>query len=207
MKLFTREMEIVRKVCPVGISGRVQSVRGMTILATDLPVPIGSLVEIQGLDTPIISGEVVGFDGGQAIVMLLAATTGILPGSKISMKQIHQVAPVGDQMLGRVIDGLGIEITNWSLVAASVLPETPAVDRNAGDAEVTPLRVRQFFDAALRKTVDAQEVDRVAMTAGQAVEGPAIIIESETTTIVTSGFRAVGQGDGSLRLIRKGNSQ
>ncbi|MEP2639292.1 MULTISPECIES: hydantoinase/oxoprolinase family protein [Roseobacteraceae] len=109
-------------------------------------------------------------------------------------------------LFGRVIDGLAIEITNWSLVVASVLPDTLPVERHAQGAAVTPLRTRQFFDAALRKTVDAQEVDRAAMTAGQAIDGPAIIIESETTTIVTSGFRAVGQGDGSLRLVRKGDS-
>ncbi|GIT85990.1 hydantoinase/oxoprolinase family protein [Roseobacter sp. OBYS 0001] len=109
-------------------------------------------------------------------------------------------------LFGRVIDGLGIEITNWSLVVASVLPDTPTVDRHDTGTAVTPLRMRQFFDAALRKTVEAQEVGRAAITAGQAVEGPAIIIESETTTIVTSGYRAVGQGDGSLRLIRKGDS-
>jgi N-methylhydantoinase A len=110
------------------------------------------------------------------------------------------------RLFGRVIDGLAIEITNWSLVVASVLPETPPVERHANGASVTPLRMRQFFDAALRKTVDAQEVERAAMTAGQVVDGPAIIIENETTTIVTSGFRAIGQGDGSLRLIRKGDS-
>lgn len=110
-------------------------------------------------------------------------------------------------LFGRVIDGLGIEITNWSLVVASVLPETPPVQRHAKGTAVSPLRTRQFFDAALRKTVDAQEVDRAAMTAGQAVEGPAIIVESETTSIVTSGYRAVGQGYGSLRLIRKGDSE
>lgn len=109
------------------------------------------------------------------------------------------------RLFGRVIDGLAIEITNWSLVVASVLAETSPVERHADGAAVKPLRARQFFDAALRKTVDAQEVDRAAMTAGTAVEGPAIIIESETTTIVTSGFRAIGQGDGSLRLIRKGD--
>jgi N-methylhydantoinase A len=28
-------------------------------------------------------------------------------------------------------------------------------------------------------------------------------VEDETATIVTSAFRAVGQGDGSLRLMRK----
>lgn len=110
------------------------------------------------------------------------------------------------RLFGRVIDGLAIEITNWSLVVATVLPDTPPVERHAKGAAVAPLRTRQFFDAALRKTVDAQEVDRAEMTVGRSVEGPAIIIESETTTIVTSGYRAIGQGDGSLRLIRKGDS-
>ncbi|SFN61875.1 N-methylhydantoinase A [Roseovarius lutimaris] len=110
-------------------------------------------------------------------------------------------------LFGRVIEGLGIEITNWSLVVASVLPDTAPVTRHTSGAAVTPNRTRQFFDAALRKSVDAQEVERSAMTPGQSVDGPAIIVENETTTIVTSGFRAVGQGDGSLRLIRKGDSQ
>ena len=106
-------------------------------------------------------------------------------------------------LFGRVIDGLGVEITNWSLVVASVLPETARVLRHASGTPVTPLRTRRFFDAALRQTVDAQEVDRAAMTPGQSIDGPAIIVESETTTIVTSAYRAVGQGDGSLRLIQK----
>ncbi|MEP2921436.1 MAG: hydantoinase/oxoprolinase family protein [Sulfitobacter sp.] len=109
-------------------------------------------------------------------------------------------------LFGRVIDALSIEITNWSLVVASVLPETQIVQRHDTGALAATLRTRQFFDAALRKTVDAQEVDRAAMTAGQCVDGPAIIIENETTTIVTSGYRAIGQGDGSLRLIRKGDA-
>ncbi|MGP6086339.1 hydantoinase/oxoprolinase family protein [Antarctobacter jejuensis] len=110
-------------------------------------------------------------------------------------------------LFGRVIDGLGVEVTNWSLVVASVLPETTAVVRHDSGTAVTPLRTRQFYDAARRQTVDAAEVDRNDMTPGRAVDGPAIIVENETTTIVTSAYRAVGQGDGSLRLIRKGDVQ
>jgi N-methylhydantoinase A len=110
-------------------------------------------------------------------------------------------------LFGRVIDGLSTEITNWSLVVASVLPETPAVTRHDRGAPVKPMRTRKFFDAALRSTVEAQEVARKDMKPGHAVEGPAIIVENETTTIVTSAFQAVGQGDGSLRLIRKGDTQ
>lgn len=107
-------------------------------------------------------------------------------------------------LFGRVIDGLGVEITNWSLVVATVLPPTPPVMRHDTGTAETPIRIRHFFDAALRRTVNAAEVARSAMRPGHAIEGPAIIIEDETTTIVTSGFRAVGQGDGSLRLISKG---
>lgn len=109
-------------------------------------------------------------------------------------------------LFGRTIEGLGVEITNWSLVVASVLPETPAVSRHDSGTPVAAPRCRQFHDAALRRMVEAQEVDRAEMAAGVSVDGPAVIVEAETTTIVTSGFRCIGQGDGSLRLIRKGET-
>lgn len=109
-------------------------------------------------------------------------------------------------LFGRVIEGLSIEITNWSLVVASVLSDTPPVARHDSGGDVTARRSRQFYDAALRKTVEAQEIARAEMGAGCAVDGPAIIVENETTTIVTSGYRCIGQGDGSLRLIRKGDN-
>ena len=64
-------------------------------------------------------------------------------------------------------------------------------------------RTRRFYDAALRQTVEAGEIDRADLTPGLAVEGPAIVVEHDTSTIVTSAFRALGQGDGALRLIRK----
>lgn len=106
-------------------------------------------------------------------------------------------------LFGRTIDGLGIEITNWSLVVATTLPDAAPAQRYQDGAAVKSARSRQFYDAALRRMVDAQEVQRADMTAGQAVEGPAVIVETETTTIVTSAYRAIGQGDGSLLLRRK----
>jgi N-methylhydantoinase A len=109
-------------------------------------------------------------------------------------------------LFGRVIDGLPIEITNWSLVVASILPDVAKSTHFDAGTPATERRTRQFFDAALRKTVEAREVERVEMQAGRAVEGPAVIIENETTTIVTSAYTAIGQGDGSLLLRRKGDA-
>ena len=106
-------------------------------------------------------------------------------------------------LFGRSIEGLAAEITNWLLTVSTVLPPVePAVRHDAG-APAAIVKARELFDAALRERVTAKEVARSSMSPGKMVEGPAIIVETNTSTIVTSGYSAVGQGDGSLRLIRK----
>ena len=106
-------------------------------------------------------------------------------------------------LFGRIIDGLGVEITNWSLIVASALPEVAKAERHFQGPTPTATRSRVFYDAARRAMVEAMEVDRSAMTPGATVEGPAVIVERNTATIVTSAYSAVGQGDGSLLLQRK----
>ncbi|MEM9970464.1 MAG: hydantoinase/oxoprolinase family protein, partial [Pseudomonadota bacterium] len=109
-------------------------------------------------------------------------------------------------LFGRTIDGLAAEVTNWQLTVSTVLPPVAPVVRQCTGTAATTNRTRTFYDAALRKTVDAQEVPRSAMTPGASVGGPAIIVEDETSTIVTTAFRAVGQTDGSLLLLAKGTT-
>jgi len=106
-------------------------------------------------------------------------------------------------LFGRIIEGLMPEITNWSLTVASRPPEPAPVKRMTHGTPAKATRTRRFFEAALRRGVEAQEVARSAMTPGAVVEGPAIITEDETSTIVTSAFRAISQPDGCLLLIRK----
>ncbi len=108
------------------------------------------------------------------------------------------------QLFGRTIDGLAIEITNWSLMVATVLPSAVPVTRLYEGTEAVSPRPRHFYDAAVRQMVKAQEVSRADMTAGKVVQGPAVIVEDETSTIVTSAYQAIGQSDGSLLLCRKG---
>ncbi|MEM9762685.1 MAG: hydantoinase/oxoprolinase family protein [Pseudomonadota bacterium] len=106
-------------------------------------------------------------------------------------------------LFGRIIEELAVEVTNWLLTVSTVLPEAAPVARSHGAASAAIKGPRRFFDAALRSDVEAQEVARAAMAPGTAVDGPAIIVESETSTIVTSGYRAIGQSDGSLLILAK----
>ena len=52
-------------------------------------------------------GEVIGFDGAHAIVMMLSSTGGIRSGDAVEGLHAQQTVGVGPSMLGRVIDGLG----------------------------------------------------------------------------------------------------
>ncbi|MEM7776390.1 MAG: hydantoinase/oxoprolinase family protein, partial [Pseudomonadota bacterium] len=106
-------------------------------------------------------------------------------------------------LFGRTIDGLPIEITNWSLIVSTTLPDVVPIERHLTTATAPPSCPRQFYDAALRATVEAQDVSRADVTPGVTIEGPAVIVEDETSTIVTSAYRAIGQSDRSLLLLRK----
>ena len=59
-----------------------------------------------------------------------------------------------------------------------------------------------MFDPAVGEVVDAAIVERSELSTGQAVPGPAVIIEPQTTTVLGSHHRAVLQRDGTLLITR-----
>ncbi len=108
------------------------------------------------------------------------------------------------QLFGRTIDGLGVEITNWSVSVSTQAPGAPQLTRRLPSEELAAAgKPRRFHDAALRRTVDGMEVERSALRPGATIAGPAIITENETSTVVTSAFTAVMQDDGSILMTRK----
>jgi flagellum-specific ATP synthase len=148
VNLFAPEFDTLSHLESRGIVGRVASVRGLTLLATDLPVPIGSLVRI---DSPVaaghVAGEVVGFEGRHTIIMLLADTTGIIPGARVALHQVYQAAPVSRCMLGRVVNGLGQPIDDLG-------PIHECVNRPINPTPIGPMK-RRRIDQPLRSGVRA----------------------------------------------------
>jgi flagellum-specific ATP synthase len=130
-------IESVAAVQPLRIVGRVAALRGLVVLVSDLPLPVGSLVSVapaaagsQG-DAP---GEVVGFDGRHTIVMMLGTLHGIRPGDRVIGLQAAQTVGVGGALLGRCIDGLGRPIDGRGPIAGLVPrpidpPPLPALRR------------------------------------------------------------------------------
>ena len=104
---------------------------------------------------------------------------------------------------GRAITGLDAEIVSWSLRASAPvrMPARAALVPATRDARAPS--TRPLFDTGKGACVRADVFARDRLASGMRVNGPAIIVERETTTIVSSTFEAIMQPDGCLLLRAK----
>ena len=110
------------------------------------------------------------------------------------------------RFFGRAIgglEGLEIEVVTWSVKAQDERPLSDRCEITLGNARLQATAHRPVFDPATGKSLTTGILDRTALTPGVRVSGPVVIVERETSTVVTSPFDVVMQGDGSLLLLRK----
>ncbi|MDP3262677.1 MAG: hydantoinase/oxoprolinase family protein [Tabrizicola sp.] len=100
-------------------------------------------------------------------------------------------------------DALEIEVVTWSVKASDTRPAPARHHLTTGSTTLTPSTLRDVFDPATGTNLPTTIVARDSLTPGQRIPGPAVIVERETSTVVTSPFDVVMQTDGSLLLIRK----
>ena len=106
-------------------SGRITQVVGQ-VLESDGPFcSVGECCEIVDLDSSRFAGEIVGFRGPKVLSMALDKPSGIRYGDRIVAMGHRPTVHVGDQLLGRVIDGAGVPLDSYGTCACR---ETRAVD-------------------------------------------------------------------------------
>ncbi|RWI89990.1 MAG: hydantoinase/oxoprolinase family protein [Mesorhizobium sp.] len=112
------------------------------------------------------------------------------------------------RFFGRAIeglDGLEIEIVTWSVKATDVRPAVTRHELTTGGKISEPATTRAVFDPVTGAPQTYGIVERDTLRTGDRIAGPAVIVERETSTVVTTSFDAVIQSDGAILLIRKGN--
>jgi flagellum-specific ATP synthase len=103
---------------PVTKTGRVTKVLGFVAEADGPASRLGSICNIYpkgGL--PRVRAEVFGFRDDRMLLVPLGEIRGIAPGSRVVAKERRAQAPVGDELLGRVIDGLGNPIDGKAAIS------------------------------------------------------------------------------------------
>lgn len=93
-------------------SGQVIQVIGLTVEAVGLSCQIGEVCEIRALSSPSVLAEVVGFRNRSTLLMPLGDMSGIQPDCQVYPMGTVFRAPVGEKVIGRVMDGIGDPIDN-----------------------------------------------------------------------------------------------
>ncbi len=93
---------------PITRTGRVTKVLGFVTEADGPASRLGSICNIYPRgNLPKVKAEVFGFRDDRMLLVPLGEIRGIAPGNRVVAKEQRAQAPVGEQLLGRVIDGLG----------------------------------------------------------------------------------------------------
>ncbi len=92
--------------------GRVSQVIGLVIEGTGPAAAVGEMCLIDAAGKrPAVPAEVVGFRENKILLMPLAEMRGVEPGRRIASLGVPAMARVGKNLLGRVVDAMGLRLT------------------------------------------------------------------------------------------------
>jgi N-methylhydantoinase A len=108
-------------------------------------------------------------------------------------------------LFGHAVDGLDVEVVSWalSLRTEQAVPERVTASVGEMSLSVAPLDRRPVFDAKSGRFHDCAIYERLQLPAGVQIPGPAVIVENETSTLVTPGYGVTLQQDGCLLVQRR----
>ena len=138
--------------------------------------------------------------GWEIVVML--PNRDFIDGDDVEIRRLFETEY--KRLFGRALDGLDIEIMNWSVQVRSELLQSARVAALERQQARSSEESRRIFDAREQRFVDAAVYQREELQSGDRINGPAVIIERETSTVVTSRYCAIRQADGCLLLNQKG---
>ncbi len=103
-----RHVLALREIDPIQVRGKVTNIVGLVVEGHGPGSAMGGMCEIYSRSREhSIMAEVVGFRDKRVLLMPLGDLNGIGPGSVIIARRSQPIVKVGNDMLGRIIDGMG----------------------------------------------------------------------------------------------------
>jgi len=99
--------EQVKLILPLGLTGSISRLVGLTAAVSDFPAPLGALCSIVRESGSPVQAEVIGFEGSETLLLPYGELTGVRRGNRVRLLQSVPGIRVGDRLLGRVLNGRG----------------------------------------------------------------------------------------------------
>jgi len=106
------------------------------------------------------------------------------------------------ELYGRAMTKGEIEILTWTVTVATQRAEVAPVAATPVSTKADPVERRAVFDPGSGTLHDTPIYLRESLLPGMAFDGPALVVEAQTTTVVPASFRASVNGSGHLVLDR-----
>ena len=164
-KFLGNHVKLAGSIPPIQVAGRLTRINGLVMEAAGIKLPLGASCHIDALGGGSVEAEVVGFHGERIFMMPTDDVFGLAPGAPVRaidpgpppVSLTGQMAPyrrnadrakhlpVGNSLLGRVVDGAGRPLdglgpitaeTSRSLQARAFNPLTRAPIRNVLDVGI-----------------------------------------------------------------------
>jgi N-methylhydantoinase A len=107
------------------------------------------------------------------------------------------------QIYGLHLPQMAVEIVTWSVTVSTRAEPIGAVADAAARPSSAARERRSVYEPALGAMVEAPVYDRSTLSPGMRIDGPAVIVEDETTTIVPASFGALINGSGYIVMESK----
>jgi flagellum-specific ATP synthase len=150
----------------MAVSGTLVRVTGLVLEAAGVRAPVGSVCEVMGDGHPPVTAEVVGFNGNRAFLMPTGVVHGLSSGARVVPRALPCQPPrfgqpqhpwrrtedrglhlpMGDGLLGRVVDSHGVPIDGQGPLAA--VHDEPMSRRPINAMDRDP--IRQPLDTGVR---------------------------------------------------------
>lgn len=104
---FHHYSENLQGLSTIRVDGRVREITGIVIEATVKSGSVGDVCQIYTNNQEPIRAEIVGFRDNKVLLMPLGETVGVSPGNRVKRNTRPLRIEVGEELLGRIIDGLG----------------------------------------------------------------------------------------------------
>ncbi|MGV8846785.1 FliI/YscN family ATPase [Tessaracoccus sp.] len=186
---FRRRLDQACAVAVPEVTGVVTGALGLTLTVEGLSAAVGDLVEVT-MNGQVLPAEVVSLGHGRLTCMPLGEMDGVRAGASVRATGLPLQVPVGNALMGRVLDGLGRPIDGGPLLAGTV----DWVDLNQGTPNpLTRARVDQPLTLGVRALdtlVSCGKGQRLGIFAGSGVGKSTLL--SQITRGTSADVRVIG---------------
>ncbi|MCB1141431.1 MAG: FliI/YscN family ATPase [Leptospiraceae bacterium] len=119
--VLSKYLSILNRTEPIRKSGKVTRISGNVIFSQGPPdSKIGEIMDVERQDKKgYLQCEIIGFDGHKYALMPLGEVEGIFPKASVYSSGKKLTLPVGEEILGRVINGAGKPIDGKGILVCS----------------------------------------------------------------------------------------